>query len=252
MAASRVGAAGGCCNLGGGSKHLAPSTNTTFGTQDQERRMTRLVSATLAVAFLCSASTVVAQEPLVQVYLVRHPETEPAPADSRAVHLSDTGRERAALLVPTLAGVRVSYLFASHTVRTREALEGLARDRSLPIVQLPEPGRTLNGQLVTDEVSRREAIEPISRALLSLKPGSVAVVGLNSENIFAVLHSLGVPEAPAGRTCAVGEVCVPCLNNTCFPLVFDRLWYVAFRSGTPGPVVFTELRYGAGWLPKSR
>ena len=215
--------------------------------------MTRLSCATLvATLFLWNTSTLVGQEALVQVYVVRHPETESAPADPRAIHLADAGRQRAALLVPTLAAVRVSHLFASHTVRTREALEGLARDRSLPIVQLPEPESTLNRQLVTDEISRREAIEPISRALLSLKPGSIAVVGLNSENIFAVLHNLGVPEAPAGRPCAVGELCVPCLNNTCFPPVFDRLWYIAFRAGAPGPVVFTEMRYGAGWLPQSK
>ena len=214
--------------------------------------MTRVFHLAVAAAFLWNASVLVAQEPLVQVYLVRHPETETAPADPRAVHLSDTGRQRAALLVPTLAGVRISHFFASHTVRTREALEGVARERSLPIVQFPQPGGTLNGRLVTDEISRREAIEPISRALLSLKPGSVALVGLNSENIFAVLHNLGVPEAPAGGACAVGEMCLPCLNNTCFPPVFDRLWSVAFRAGTSGPVAFAELRYGAGWSSQGR
>jgi hypothetical protein len=214
--------------------------------------MTRhCLRATLVTALLLMmAPRVMAQEALVQIYLVRHPETESAPADVKAIHLSNAGHRRAALLVPTLAGVRISHLFASHTVRTREALEDLARDRSLPIVQLPAPGSTIDGQLVTDEISRREAIEPISRALLDLKPGSTAVVGLNSENIFAVLNHLGVPVAPTGQTCAVGELCVPCLNNTCFPPVFDWLWYVALRAGTPGPVVFTEVRYGVGWSPQ--
>lgn len=203
----------------------------------------------ITTILLTIASSAMAQEALVQVYLVRHPETEAAPADPKAIHLSNAGHQRAALLVSTLAAVRISHLFASHTVRTRETLDALARDRSLPVVQLPAPGSTINGQIVTDEISRREAIEPIARALLGLKPGSTAIVGLNSENIFAVLNRLGVPAAPVGQTCAVGALCVPCLNNSCFPPVFDRLWYVALRAGTPGPVVFTEVRYGVGWSP---
>lgn len=188
-----------------------------------------------------------AQEQLVQIYLVRHPETESAPADLRAIHLNDTGRKRAALLVPTLAGIGVSHLFASHTLRTYETLEELARERSLPIVQLPRPGSTWNGQLVNDEMSRREAIEPVAAALLALPAGSTAVVGLNSENIFAVLNRLGVPVAPPGQTCVIGQLCVPCLNNTCFLPVFDRLCYLALRPGKTEPVVFLELRYGTGW-----
>lgn len=200
-----------------------------------------------AVVALGPTSHARAQEQFVQIYLVRHPETESTPADLKAIHLSDTGRKRAALLIPTLAGIRVSHLFASHTLRTRETLEELARERSLPIVQLPRPGSTWNGQFVTDELSRREAIEPIANALRALPPGSTAVVGMNSENIFAVLNRLGVPVTAPGQTCAIGQLCVPCLNNTCFPPVFDRLWYLALRPGKAEPVVFLELRYGTGW-----
>jgi histidine phosphatase superfamily protein (branch 1) len=208
----------------------------------------RLIIAALAtIAF---ASHVWAQEQLVQIYVVRHPETESAPANLNAVHLSDTGRKRAALLVPALAGIRITNLLASHTIRTRETLEDLARDRSLPIVQLPQPGSTWKGQLVTDQLSRREPIEPIADALLGLPPGSTAVVGLNSENIFAVLNRLGVPLAAEGKTCAVEQLCVPCLSNACFPPVFDRLWYVALQPGKAEPVVFLELRYGTGWTPE--
>jgi histidine phosphatase superfamily protein (branch 1) len=194
-----------------------------------------------------STSPAWAQEQLVQIYMVRHPETESAPADLNAIHLSGTGHKRAALLVPALAGIRISNLLASHTVRTRETLEDLARDRSLPIIQLPRPGSTWKGQPVTDQMSRREPIEPIADALLALAPGSIAVVALNSENIFAVLNRLGVPVVAEGKACAVGQFCVPCLNNTCFPAVFDRLWYVALRPGKAEPVVFLELRYGTGW-----
>jgi len=204
----------------------------------------------VAIAIVCgSASYAWTQERLVEIYLIRHPETDPASGDSKTIHLNETGRKRAALLVPTLAGIRVSHLLASHTVRTHEALEDVARSRSLPIVQLPQPGTTWKGQLVNDEMSRREPIDPIAEALLTLSPGSVAVVALNSENIYAVINRLGVPVAATGESCAIGQRCVPCLNNTCFPPVFDRLWYIALRAGKPEPVVFFELRYGAGWTP---
>ncbi len=202
------------------------------------------------VTFLVGLGSVLqaqTREDLVQIYVVRHPETESAPADLKAIHLSDIGRRRAALLVPTFADILVSHLFASHTVRARETLEGLARERSLSIVQLPTPGSSRNGQVVNDQMSRREAIEPIADALRALAPGSVAVVGLNSESIFAVLNRLGVPVAASGQNCAVGQLCVPCLNNTCFPPAFDRLWYLAIRPGTPEPIVFLQLRYGSGW-----
>lgn len=118
---------------------------------------------------------------------------------------------------------------------------------SLPVVQLPQPGSTWQGHCVTDELSRQEAIEPIANALLALAPGGTAVAALNSDNIFGVLNRLGVPTPAAGGTCAAGQMCVPCLNNTCFPNAFDRLWYIALRPGAKEPAVFLELRYGVGW-----
>lgn len=205
-----------------------------------------------AVLLLGAVLPAAAQQPLVQIYLVRHPETDQTPSDSKAIHLTDIGRQRAALLVPTFAAVQVTHLFASHTIRARETLEHIARDRSLPIVQLPAPCSIWKGQIVTDELSRREAIDPIAEALLALPAGATAVVALNSENIFAVINRLGVPVADAGTTCAVGQRCVPCLNNLCFPRdAFDRVWYIARRPGERSPLVFTELRYGAGWSPTS-
>jgi len=105
-----------------------------------------------AALWLTTASPGLAQDALVQIYVVRHPETESAPADRRAIHLSEPGRQSAALLVPTLAGVNISHLCASHTLRAREVLEPLALERSVPIVQLPVPGSTLDGHVVTDEI----------------------------------------------------------------------------------------------------
>ena len=207
-----------------------------------------MVAIACLLGLFGAASPGLAQEPLVQIYILRHAENDPAPSDPKAIHLTEAGRARAALLAPTFAGIRVTHLFASHTVRTRETLEGFASDRSLPIIQLPIPGSSLNGQVVTDEISRRAAIDPIADALLRLPAGSIAVVALNSENIYAVLNRLGIPVAPAGKTIAVGERFVPCLDNTCFPTgAFDRLWYVALRPGQSEPLVFAELRYGVGW-----
>lgn len=211
-------------------------------------RMSNRLLVILVLQVLGAALPAAAQHPLVEIYLVRHPETDPNPADTKAIHLSDVGHGRAALLVPTLAGVRISHLFASHTVRARETLEPIARDRSLPIVQLPAPGSVWKGQLVTDELSRREAIDPIADALLALPPGSSAVVALNSENIFAVINRLGIPVGDAGTECRAGRRCVPCLNNTCFPReAFDRIWYLVREPGGNSALTFTEFRYGAGW-----
>jgi hypothetical protein len=205
----------------------------------------------VTLVFVC-ASWAKAQDQLVQIYLVRHTETEETPSDLDAIHLSDVGCERASLLTPALAGVGITHLIASHTLRTRETLEPLAQDRSLPIVQLPSPDRPWKGRPVTDQLSRREAVDPIADAILALAPGSTVVVGLNGDNLFAVLHRLGVPVAETGDACEPGALCVPCLDNTCFPHAYDRLWYLALRPGRPEPVVFLELRYGTGWKPSER
>jgi hypothetical protein len=120
-------------------------------------------------------------------------------------------------------------------------------------VQLPKPGSLLDGKIVTDDTSRRAPIEPISEALLQLPAGSVALVGLNSENIYAILNRLGVPEAPAGQSCDPGSMCVPCTSNECYPgKEFDHLWHVVRQPGRAEPLASIELRYGAGWqAPKN-
>jgi len=210
----------------------------------------RIVVAVAALLQLAAAVSALAQEPVVQIYLVRHPETDPSPQDPKAIHLSDAGRQRVSLLAPTFAGVRLSHLFASHTVRALETLDAISRDRALSVVQLPRPGSVLHGSVVTDETSRREAIDPVAEALLALPPGSIAIAALNSENIFAVLNRLGVPVAAPGKTCEPGQFCVPCLSNACFPSgAFDRVWYLVRRPGQSAPVVFSEFRYAVGWLP---
>ena len=106
---------------------------------------------------------------------------------------------------------------------------------------------------MTDQTSRRAPIEPLSTALLQLPPGSVALVALNSENIFAILNRLGVPLASDGQSCALGSMCVPCTDNSCYPRrEFDHLWHLVRDAGRAEPLALVELRYGAGWQAPER
>jgi hypothetical protein len=192
-----------------------------------------------------------AQAQTVQIYVVRHAEA--APAGDGRVPLTAQGRQRAALLAPTFRDVKFTHLFASHTVRTRETLEPLALERSLAVVQLPQPGSIVDGRPVNDDTTRRAAIDPIATALNGLPAGSIAMVALNGESIYAVLNRLGVPLAPDGRSCPPGSACVPCTNNSCFPgTQYDKVWYLVMQPGRSTPVVFTEFYYGIGWQPDSR
>jgi hypothetical protein len=131
-------------------------------------------------------------------------------------------------------------------------LEAIAARDGLQIVQLPVPGSVLDGQPVTDQTSRRAPIEPVAAALLKLPAGSVALAALNSENIYAILNRLGVPVAEPGKPCMPGRMCVPCLDNKCFPPEFDRMWHIVLEPGRATPVAFVELRYGVGWRASER
>lgn len=185
----------------------------------------------------------------VSIFIVRHAETD---RSQPTLPLSAVGRQRAELLAPTLNGVTFTHLFASHTIRARQMLEAIATRHDLKIVQLPAPGSVLDGQIVTDQTSRRAPIEPVAAALLKLPPGSVALAALNSENIYAILNRLGVSVAEPGKPCMAGQMCVPCLDNKCFPPEFDRMWHVILDPGRATPLAFVELRYGVGWRASER
>jgi len=210
----------------------------------------RQVIGAIALALVVCLHSASAQQSLVQIYIVQHPETDGTAKDPAAIPLTEAGRQRAALLVPTFAAVKLTHLIASHTLRTHQTLEPLARAQSLAITQFPTPGSTVNGVVVDDRLARQAAVSPVSEALLALPAGSIAFVALNSDNIFAILNRLGVPVKPG---CVEGQRCVPCLNNTCWPGgTPDRLWHVAIPAGKPEPVVFAELHYGAGWAPRAQ
>ena len=190
-----------------------------------------------------------AQQQTVSVLIVRHAEAD---GSQPTIPLSLIGRQRAELLAPTLKGMTFTHLLATHTTRTRQMLEAIAAAQNLQVIQLPTPGSILDGQPVTDQTSRRAPIEPIAAAVLKLPPGSVALVALNSENIYAILNRLGVPVAEPGKSCATGSMCVPCLDNRCFPAEFDRIWHLVLEPGRASPLAFLEFRYGVGWRAQER
>lgn len=210
-----------------------------------------LITAFLVIAAqFWAISQLLAQTQSISIFIVRHAEAD---TSQPTVPLTAAGRQRADLLAHTLRGVRFTHIFGTHTTRTRQMVEGIALSQGLQIVQLPVPGSVLDGQPVTDQTSRRAPIEPIAAALLNLPPGSVALAALNSENIFAILNRLGVPVAPAGESCALGSMCVPCTDNSCYPRSeFDRIWHLVRIPGRAEPVAFVELRYGSGWRASGR
>ncbi len=184
---------------------------------------------------------------LVSIVIVRHPETDTSQLDKPIVPLSEVGRARAALLAHTLKDIKFTHMFASHTTRSRDTIAEVAAVHKLAIVQFPQPGSLIDGKPVTDQTSRRAPIEPVSKALMELPARSVALVGLNSENIYAILNKLGVPLAAKGQSCLPGSMCVPCDSNTCFPPEFDHVWYLLRDPARKEPVALFEFRYGAGW-----
>lgn len=210
------------------------------------RRIARAVLMTVMSSNVIPAGEALAQTQPVTVVIVRHAESSNEPP---TFPLRPIGHQRAQLLVQTFRDIKFTHVFATHTTRARQTVEPVAAVQKLPIVQLPAPGSTLAGQPVTDSTSRQAAIEPIANAVLQLPAGSVALIGANSDNIYGILNRLGVPVA-ADHQCAVGDLCVPCLTNACFPGGdFDRIWHLVIEPGRARPIVMIETRYGAGWSP---
>jgi len=207
---------------------------------------TLVASTTFGLMVVSAVGDALAQSQTISIIIVRHPETDQSQPDM--LPLSTRGQARADLLVQTLRGVKFTHVFASHTTRSRQAVEKVAAAHKLPVMQLPAPGSMFEGKPVTDQTTRRAPIEPVAAALLKLPAGSVALAGLNSENIYAILNKLGIPVAPEGQLCAPGSMCVPCLSNQCYPAKeFDHLWHVVRQPGRAEPLAYLELRYGVGW-----
>lgn len=207
-------------------------------------RSTLLTALIVIAAQFVPAGQPLAQTRPVSILILRHAEAD---ASQPTQPLTAAGQRRAELLVQTLRGVKFTHIFASHTTRARQMVEAIASAQNLTVMQLPAPGSTVDGQSVTDQTDRRVAIEPIATALLKLPHGSVALAVVNSENIFAILNRLGVPVAPQGKSCALGSMCVPCTDNSCYPRTeYDLLWHLVREPGRAEPIAFVQLRYGAG------
>jgi hypothetical protein len=205
---------------------------------------TLMAALIIIAAQYSSYGQLLAQTRPVSILILRHAEYD---ASQPTQPLTAAGQRRAELLIQTLRGVRFTHIFASHTTRARQMVDAIASAQNLTVTQLPAPGSTIDGQLVTDQTDRRAAIEPISTALLKLPAGSVALAVVNSENIFAIFNRLGVPVAPQGKSCTPGSMCVPCTDNSCYPRSeYDRLWHLVREPGRAEPLAFIELRYAAG------
>jgi hypothetical protein len=178
---------------------------------------------------------------LTVIYFVRHAEVDPTQA---TFPLSAAGRRKADDLARAVSEVRFTHVFSSHTTRARQMVEPAAHARGLPVQQLPQPGIQPDSTLVSDRTSSRVAIGPLIRALRELPAGSRALVGLNSDNVYAILHGLGVPEATPGQPCLSGRTCVPCLTNACASPRYDQRWLLILGRSPLGPTLL-ELRYGA-------
>ena len=176
------------------------------------------------------------------IYFVRHGQVDPT---QPTFPLSAEGRLRATEFSQAVRGVSFTHIFSSHTTRARQTVEPVAAALNLPIRQLPQPGTVVEDAIVSDSTSSRVAIPLLVNALRNLPSGSSALVGVNSDNIYAILNGLGVPVGTENQPCVVGSTCVPCLSNTCFPGGDDQLWILVL-NGTANTPKLVELRYGAG------
>ena len=176
------------------------------------------------------------------IYFVRHGEV-----DSRlpTFPLNEAGKRRAEVFARTVRDVAFTLILSSHTTRARQMVEPTARERQLPVRQLPEPGARLDDStVVSDGTQSRVAVQPLLDALRAVPEGSRVLVGVNSDNIYALLHGLGARLASTDQPCTPGSACVPCLTNACFPGGEDQLWILVITPGSSRPALI-ELRYGS-------
>lgn len=203
----------------------------------------RWVGSTIVLALAALSNQGVSQQSANEggqaattIYFVRHGEVD---ASDPTLPLDARGRERAQRLVRTLERVKLTHVFASHTLRSRQAVEPAAKAHGLDVVPLPPLGSELRGQVISEVSASNLAIGPLADALAALPAGSVALVGVNSDNLFAILNRLGVPER-SEAPCELGDQCVPCLANTCFPQEYDNLWLLALDADRTATLVWLK------------
>ncbi|MFN2317296.1 MAG: histidine phosphatase family protein [Gemmatimonadales bacterium] len=216
---------------------LGPGTVRGAGHRYQRSPRGAQLAAALLLLGLLQAAPLCAQR-TTTVYLVRHAEIDPTRPE---YPLSAIGRARAELLARTVELVPFTHVFSSHTTRARQMVEPVAVSRGLVVTQHPRPGVQADGRVVSDTTPSRLAVTPLVEAIRAVPPGSNVLVGVNSENLYAILHGLGVPVA---AECPPGQACVPCLTRACVPATLDHLW-ILVRGAGPHPGTLIQLRFGA-------
>jgi hypothetical protein len=177
-----------------------------------------------------------------QIYLVRHAEQTVDKTD-----LLREGYARAALLAERLTRARVTHLCSSHLNRAFQTVLPTAEDHGLSVIQLPEPGSTLDGQVVAESTPSSASLKPMVDFLLDLPPGSVALCAGHSGTLLAVMAGLGVE---VNSNCDYPrDNCVPGTTKEDFPGGYDNLWLVvpavATDNGNGRPKAsLVNLRYG--------
>lgn len=180
---------------------------------------------------LCGTENPGPQDKTVSIYIVEHGLVDFSPTARKPLQLTEEGLHHKDAVTAAMSGIPLTDVFASHTLRSRQTVEGAAAAHSLAVVQLPVPGSVLDGQTVTDETPRNAAVQPVSEALLHLKKGSNALYAGNTENIYAILSNLGVPVI-AG--CKTDSMCVPCTDKTCFNTSdMKALWHLTISQHEP-------------------
>jgi len=175
----------------------------------------------------------------VTIFLVGHTEMD---LSIPSIPLTAEGVARAAKLVPLFDQVPLTHVFTSHTARSQQTVIAVAEAHNLELIALPALGTHLGSDTVTDRSPSRIAIAPLVSALSSLPSGSTALVAGNSGNLFGIMHGLGVPVATGEEACASGNICVPCIDNTCFPEDFDNLWILTLPEAD-GSIRLQWLKY---------
>ena len=202
-----------------------------------------VTAASYALAQTSPAPTVTGR---TFIYFVRHAEAIRG-RDKPNRPLRKKGEARARIFARTVQDIRFSNVFSSHTTRARQTVEAVANRLKLPVIEHPKPGSVINETTVDDRTPATAAIKPLVEALRQLPSGSVALVGVNSDNIYAIMNGLGVP---VDEMCSIGSTCVPCLDNSCYPRSeFDRYWILITETGGHAPQLI-HLRYGTRRIKK--
>ena len=206
----------------------------------EKSRLISIISATLLLSFLLSGMSIADE---ARIYLLRHAEFDTSDPEKM---LSQDGRGRAAALTERFKDVKVDYVFAGHTLRTRDTVAPLAEAHGLEVEQFPSLGSTVEGQVIDSKTSGKIAAKPLLQAIQQVPDGSTVVVAGNSGNLYAIMAGLGVRISTTENPCASTDAsCLPCAARSCFPEnEFNNLWLVILTPESTGHATMSVSKYG--------